>query len=81
MRIWDSITLQTTAVLGLGDANFERAVSCVAFSKVDGGALLAAVDDSYEHTLSIWDWQRKKKITETKVINIIGLKTLAINGG
>ncbi len=59
--------MQTTAVLGLGDANFERAVSCVAFSKADGGALLAAVDDSYEHTLSVWDWQRKKKITETKV--------------
>uniref|UniRef100_A0A914ULR9 HELP domain-containing protein n=1 Tax=Plectus sambesii TaxID=2011161 RepID=A0A914ULR9_9BILA len=69
VRIWDSITLQTTAVLGLGDATFERSVSCVAFSKVDGGALLAAVDDSFEHTLSIWDWQRKRKITETKSAN------------
>lgn len=28
---------------------------------------MAVVDDGYEHSLSIWDWQNRKKITETKV--------------
>ncbi len=65
IRVWDSITLQTQQVLGIGD--FERSVTCVAFGKADGGALLAAVDESYEHTLSLWDWQKRNKVAETKV--------------
>lgn len=67
VRIWDSVSLNTLHVIGVGD--FERAVSCIAFSKMDGGSILCAVDDSNEHTISLWDWQRGEKgvkITETK---------------
>ncbi|KAL1443206.1 hypothetical protein MTO96_030385, partial [Rhipicephalus appendiculatus] len=67
VRIWDSVSLNTLHVIGVGD--FERAVSCIAFSKMDGGSILCAVDDSSEHTISLWDWQRGEKgvkITETK---------------
>lgn len=69
MRIWDSVTLQTLRILGTRDASFEKGISCVAFSRTDGGTLLAAIDDSFEHTLSVWDWQRSKRLTETKVIS------------
>ncbi|XP_076316323.1 echinoderm microtubule-associated protein-like 2 isoform X2 [Tachypleus tridentatus] len=67
IRVWDSVSLNTLHVIGVGE--FERAVCCVAFSKADGGSLLCAVDDSPEHTISIWEWHKGEKghkITETK---------------
>ncbi|GFW36186.1 echinoderm microtubule-associated protein-like 1 [Trichonephila clavipes] len=67
VRIWDSVSLNTLHVIGAGE--FERAVCCVAFSHADGGALLCVIDESVEHTLSLWDWQKGEKghkITETK---------------
>ncbi|VDK55633.1 unnamed protein product [Anisakis simplex] len=69
IRIWDSITLHTLRVLGTNDASFEKGISCVSFSRFDGGTLLAAVDDSYEHTLSVWEWHKSKRLTETKSAN------------
>lgn len=36
----------------------------------DGGALLCAVDEAHDHSISVWDWQKGDKgykITETKV--------------
>ncbi|VDD87103.1 unnamed protein product [Enterobius vermicularis] len=69
VRIWDSVTLQTIRVVGVSEACFERGVSCVAFSRHDGGALLAVTDDSYDHTLSVWEWQKKKKLAEIKSAN------------
>ncbi|ESO09467.1 hypothetical protein HELRODRAFT_97580 [Helobdella robusta] len=62
VRIWNSITLATLKIIGLGD--FERAVSCVTFSKVDGGNHLAVVDDANDHVLSVWDWQKSEKGTK-----------------
>ncbi|KFM61433.1 Echinoderm microtubule-associated protein-like 1, partial [Stegodyphus mimosarum] len=67
VRIWDSVSLHTLHIIGAGE--FERAVCCVAFSHADGGALLCVIDESVEHTLSLWDWQKGEKghkITETK---------------
>ncbi|XP_022826453.1 echinoderm microtubule-associated protein-like 2 isoform X4 [Spodoptera litura] len=67
IRVWNSVSLSTLAVLGAG--HVERAVQCVAFSRADGGALLAAVDDGPDHTISVWDWQRPDKghcLAETK---------------
>ncbi|KAF8795097.1 Echinoderm microtubule-associated like protein [Argiope bruennichi] len=67
VRIWDSVSLNTLHVIGAGE--FERAVCCVAFSHADGGSLLCVIDESVEHTLSLWDWQKGEKghkITETK---------------
>ena len=67
IRIWDSVSLNTLHVIGLGD--FERAVACVAFSKADGGNFLAAIDEANEHVISLWEWNKGDKghkITETK---------------
>ncbi|XP_014664768.1 PREDICTED: echinoderm microtubule-associated protein-like 2 [Priapulus caudatus] len=67
VRVWDSVSLHTMHIIGLGD--FERAVCCIAFSKADGGQLLCAVDEANEHVLSVWDWQRGErgqKIAESK---------------
>lgn len=53
----------------LGD--FEKSVCCLSFSKADGGILLTAIDESPDHNISVWDWQKGEhgtKITETKVI-------------
>ncbi|XP_059574040.1 echinoderm microtubule-associated protein-like 2 isoform X1 [Alligator mississippiensis] len=67
VRVWDSVSLHTLHVLGPGP--FERAVACVGFSKANGGALLCAVDESSEHVLSVWDWQREHKVAEVKCSN------------
>ncbi|XP_041351866.1 echinoderm microtubule-associated protein-like 2 isoform X3 [Gigantopelta aegis] len=66
IRIWDSVSLNTLHVIGLGD--FDRAVCCVSFSKLDGGCQLVAVDDANEHVISVWDISRDRphKLTETK---------------
>uniref|UniRef100_A0A8C3FFZ1 EMAP like 2 n=1 Tax=Chrysemys picta bellii TaxID=8478 RepID=A0A8C3FFZ1_CHRPI len=67
VRVWDSVSLNTLHVLGLGA--FDRAVSCVGFSKSNGGGLLCAVDESNEHVLSVWDWQKEQKIADVKCSN------------
>ena len=33
----------------------------------DGGQFLVAVDEANEHVVSLWDWEKGQKITETKV--------------
>ncbi|CAG0888088.1 unnamed protein product, partial [Cyprideis torosa] len=65
IRVWDSVSLNTLRVLGVG-GEFQRSIACIAFSKVDNGSLVCAIDESNEHTISIWDWHRGHKITETK---------------
>ncbi|KAE8584882.1 hypothetical protein XENTR_v10021146 [Xenopus tropicalis] len=64
VRIWHSVSLCTLHVIGVG--SFERAVTCLSFSKTDGGSLLCACDESGDHVLSVWQWQRENKITEVK---------------
>ncbi|XP_076252565.1 echinoderm microtubule-associated protein-like 2 isoform X2 [Rhynchophorus ferrugineus] len=67
VRVWNSITLHTQAVIGMND--FDVSVCCLSFSKADAGTLLVAIDDSTDHTISVWDWQKGEhghKITETK---------------
>ncbi|XP_004867200.2 echinoderm microtubule-associated protein-like 2 isoform X2 [Heterocephalus glaber] len=64
VRIWDSVSLSTLHVLGLGV--FDRAVCCVGFSKSNGGNLLCAVDESNDHMLSVWDWAKEAKVVEAK---------------
>ncbi|XP_053503201.1 echinoderm microtubule-associated protein-like 2 isoform X2 [Ictalurus furcatus] len=67
VRVWDSVSLNTLHVIGSGV--FDRAVTCVAFSKSNGGAHLCAVDDANDHILSVWDWQKEKQIAEVKCSN------------
>ncbi|CAH1391211.1 unnamed protein product [Nezara viridula] len=68
IRVWDSITLATLAVIGLGEIH--ASVACLAFSKTDGGKYLCGIDDSNEHNISIWDWESGDegvKVAEVKV--------------
>ncbi|KAK3732810.1 hypothetical protein QZH41_017712, partial [Actinostola sp. cb2023] len=64
VRVWDSITLDTLQVLGIGQ--FERAISCLAFTIQDNGRHLVVVDESNEHAISHWDWKNKRLISENK---------------
>lgn len=67
IRVWNSVNLNTLSVIGIGE--FERSICCLSFSKADGGALLCAVDEATDHTISVWDWQKGDKgykVTETK---------------
>ncbi|XP_071501023.1 77 kDa echinoderm microtubule-associated protein-like isoform X1 [Diadema antillarum] len=64
VRIWNSVTLETMHVLGLGF--FDRAVCSLSFSKLNVGLHLAAVDESNEHVLSLWDWKKEKKLSDVK---------------
>uniref|UniRef100_A0A8C0B6D2 EMAP like 4 n=1 Tax=Buteo japonicus TaxID=224669 RepID=A0A8C0B6D2_9AVES len=71
VRVWDSVSLVTLQVIGLG--TFERGVGCLDFSKADSGSHLCVIDDSNEHMLTVWDWQRKSKIAEIKTTNEVVL--------
>ncbi|XP_012873357.1 PREDICTED: echinoderm microtubule-associated protein-like 4 [Dipodomys ordii] len=65
VRVWDSVSLCTLQIIGLG--TFERGVGCLDFSKADSGVHLCVIDDSNEHMLTVWDWQKKSKTAEIKV--------------
>ncbi|GCB73893.1 hypothetical protein scyTo_0002975 [Scyliorhinus torazame] len=67
VRVWDSVSLATLQIIGLG--TFERGVGSLAFSKADSGTHLCVVDDSNEHMLTVWEWQKKSKIAEIKSTN------------
>ncbi|NXJ19628.1 EMAL1 protein, partial [Dicrurus megarhynchus] len=67
VRVWDSVTLNTLHVIGMGF--FDRAVTCIAFSKSNGGSCLCSVDDSNDHVLSVWDWQKEEKLADVKCSN------------
>lgn len=57
MRVWDSVSLNTLHIIGL-NGEFDRGIACLAFSKLDGGSLLCAVDDSNDHVVSLWEWHK-----------------------
>eukprot|EP00054_Salpingoeca_dolichothecata_P027405 m.201004 g.201004 ORF g.201004 m.201004 type:complete len:1228 (-) comp25954_c0_seq3:39-3722(-) len=63
VRVWDSKTLETKAVFGQDE--FFKSTSCLAFSTTKPD-ILAAVDTSNDHVLSIWNWQKGVKLMETK---------------
>ncbi|XP_047201142.1 echinoderm microtubule-associated protein-like 1 isoform X3 [Girardinichthys multiradiatus] len=67
VRVWDSVSLNTLHVLGTGF--FDRALVCLAFSKSNGGNTLCVVDDSNDHVLSVWDWQKEERLAEAKCSN------------
>ncbi|XP_006000802.1 echinoderm microtubule-associated protein-like 4 isoform X2 [Latimeria chalumnae] len=71
VRVWDSVSLSTLQIIGLG--TFERGVGSLAFSKADTGAHLCVVDDSNEHMLTVWDCQKKSRISEIKTTNEVVL--------
>uniref|UniRef100_A0A8D3CHP5 EMAP like 4 n=1 Tax=Scophthalmus maximus TaxID=52904 RepID=A0A8D3CHP5_SCOMX len=70
VRVWDSVSLSTLQVVGLG--TFERGVGSLAFSKASGHHL-SVIDDCNDHMLTVWDWQKKSKIAEIKTTNEVVL--------
>ncbi|XP_033000747.1 echinoderm microtubule-associated protein-like 4 isoform X1 [Lacerta agilis] len=71
VRVWDSVSVATLQVIGLG--TFERGVGCLDFSKADSGTHLCVIDDSNEHMLTVWDWQKRSKVAEIKTTNEVVL--------
>ncbi|KAG7511719.1 echinoderm microtubule-associated protein-like 4 isoform X1 [Solea senegalensis] len=71
VRIWDSVSLSTLQVVGLG--TFERGVGSLAFSKADSGQHLSVIDDCNDHMLTVWEWHKKSKIAEIKTTNEVVL--------
>ncbi|XP_052476132.1 echinoderm microtubule-associated protein-like 1 isoform X6 [Carassius gibelio] len=67
VRVWDSVSLNTLHILGA--SFFDRALVCLSFSKSNGGSWLCVVDDSSDHVLSVWDWQREERLAEVKSSN------------
>ncbi|XP_066551015.1 echinoderm microtubule-associated protein-like 1 isoform X5 [Amia ocellicauda] len=67
VRVWDSVSLNTLHIIGTGF--FDRALACIAFSKSNGGGTLCVVDDSNDHVLSVWDWQREERLADVKCSN------------
>jgi len=64
IRVWNSVSLQTLQVLGLGE--FKRAISCISFSRTDGGTFIVGVDEAPDHNIVVWDWHKGFKQMESK---------------
>ncbi|CAH1250961.1 EML1 [Branchiostoma lanceolatum] len=62
VRVWDSKTLQTLAVIGGGKLQF--GVCAVSFSVSDGGGRVLVVDDSPGKILTVWDWKNGDLLCE-----------------
>nr|XP_034176103.1 echinoderm microtubule-associated protein-like CG42247 isoform X2 [Osmia lignaria] len=55
VRIWSTETLLTLYVFGMTE--FQMGVSALAFSQLNGGSYVLAVDAGREAILSVWQWQ------------------------
>lgn len=55
VRIWSTESLQTLYVFGMGE--LDSGVLSVAFSQLNGGSYILAVDAGRESILSVWQWQ------------------------
>ncbi|XP_024886032.1 echinoderm microtubule-associated protein-like CG42247 isoform X1 [Temnothorax curvispinosus] len=55
VRIWSTETLLTLYVFGMTE--FQMGVSALAFSQLNGGSYVLAVDSGREAILSVWQWQ------------------------
>lgn len=65
IRVWNSNSLDTICVIGVD--YFEDAIFALAFSnKKSQGSYLASVEDNEYHTITLWDWTRKKKLASAR---------------
>ncbi|XP_037024980.1 echinoderm microtubule-associated protein-like 2 isoform X2 [Bradysia coprophila] len=66
IRLWNSVSLATVAIIGNGE--FSGPVNALSFSRADGGVLLAAIEDSPDKIISVWEIRgdRGQRITETR---------------
>ncbi|XP_046375826.2 echinoderm microtubule-associated protein-like CG42247 isoform X3 [Haliotis rufescens] len=70
IRIWDVDSLSTIALIGLGV--FQNGITSISFSDytlqhVDND-LMMVIDDSFRHTMTIWDVQTERMLTKTTVL-------------
>ena len=73
-RVWNVFTMETRAVLGLGEC--QGAISGVSFSILNKGLYVAAVDASKEKIISVWEWDKddllgKVAINTTTIAGIV----------
>ena len=54
--VMQNVDNNETVFAGAGE--FKRAISCLSFSRTDGGSFLASLDETPEHRLTVWDWAR-----------------------
>ena len=71
-RVWNVYTMETLAVLGLGEC--QGAVSGVSFSILNKGLFVAIVDASKEKIISVWDWAK------TELAGKVAINTTTIVG-
>lgn len=55
VRIWSTESLQTLYVFGMGE--LDTGVLAVAFSVLNGGSYICAIDAGREAILCVWQWQ------------------------
>ncbi|XP_071110102.1 echinoderm microtubule-associated protein-like CG42247 isoform X1 [Haliotis cracherodii] len=70
IRIWDVDSLSTIALIGLGV--FQNGITSISFSDytlqhIDND-LMMVIDDSFRHTMTIWDVQTERMLTKTTVL-------------
>ncbi|XP_046579491.1 echinoderm microtubule-associated protein-like CG42247 [Haliotis rubra] len=70
IRIWDVDTLSTITLIGLGV--FQNGITSISFTnstlqQVDND-LMMVIDDSFRHTMTIWDVQAERMLTKTTVL-------------
>lgn len=55
IRIWNSITLNTNAVIGI--SHFSGPITSLSFSNNDKGSWLVSIEEIAEKIITVWDWQ------------------------
>lgn len=78
LKLWVSrcisgttVTAGTSATRKLGrNPAFHQSWFCLTLVQ-DSGQHLSVIDDCNDHMLTVWDWQKKSKIAEIKVINYV----------
>lgn len=72
VRIWSTESLQTLYVFGMGE--LDTGVLSVAFSQLNGGSYILAVDAGRESILSVWQWQWGHllgKVAVSQALNLV----------
>jgi hypothetical protein len=69
VRIWSTESLQTLYVFGMGE--LDTGVLSVAFSQLNGGSYILAVDGGRESILSVWQWQWGHLLGKVAVSNCV----------
>lgn len=78
VRIWSTESLQTLYVFGMGE--LDTGVIAVAFSQLNGGSYILAVDAGRESILSVWQWQWGHLLGKVAVSMIVQVLSIYVCG-